>query len=268
MDVRLLSNLWGIVWISSLFLMQSFLWKLWINRGGSDCGWILWWLVDICLNGVLTAERDMAFSEEAWILECRMSCLQGVSGFLQASQFSYEVLSEWNRNSLSGAQARRKSGLFTPSKEKSRKKTHTVNPWLVGMGLNGGSLAWHTALLLQQLHLQEALLVGCGLFQCMLEMFKPRGGRQLRLRPGGALPCQLLSPHQTDNPASPFSWAQWLLPQGKSVRATLGWIFSQRLKTGISWTEKIHCARLKKTAFFNSPKTLFWKNINIWVTER
>ena len=67
------------------------------------------------------------------------------------------------------------------------------------MGLDGGSLAWHIALLLQQLHLQEALLLGCGLFQFMLDMFKPRGERQLGMRPGGALPCQLLSPHQLEN---------------------------------------------------------------------
>lgn len=62
---------------------------------------------------------------------------------------------------------------------------------LVGeMGLNGGSLAWHVVLLLQH------LLLGCGLFQCMLGMFKPRGGRQLRHQPGRDLPCQRLSPHQ------------------------------------------------------------------------
>ena len=139
MDVRLLTNLWGVVWISSLFLMQSFLWKLWANRGESDCGWILWWLVDICLNVVLTAERDMALSEEAWILECRMSCLQGVSGYLQASQFSYEVLSEkrWKSDTETvslGHRQQQNQGLFTPSKEKSRKETHTVNPLVSGNG--------------------------------------------------------------------------------------------------------------------------------------
>ena len=70
-----------------------------------------------------------------------------------------------------GHRQEKNQGLFTPSKEKSRKKAHSVIPWLVGIGLDGGSLAWHIALLLQQLHLQEALLLGCGLFQFMLEMF-------------------------------------------------------------------------------------------------
>ena len=150
-------------------------------------------------------------------------------------------------------------------KSQGRKPTPWI-PLLVGMGLNGGSLAWHIVFLLQQLRQQEALLLGCGLFQCMLEMFKPRGGRQLGHRPGGALPCQLLSPTQPDNPSSPFSWAQWLLPKGKSVRATLGWIFSQCLKTAISWTKNPLCWDWKNPAFFNRPKTLFLRNINIWIT--
>ena len=144
-----------------------------------------------------------------------------------------------HRNSPSGPLARKKFRAYLPLvKTGQGKKPTPWIPWLVGMGLNGGSLAWHVVLLQQQLHQQEALLLGCGLFQFMLELLKPRGGRQLGKRPGGALPCQLLSPHQLDNPALPFSWAHSLLSQGEKVREPLEWILFSTFKTARSWTGK------------------------------
>ena len=96
-------------------------------------------MVDICLNVVLTAERDMAFSEEAWILECRMSCLQGVSGFLQASQFFfYEVLSEkkWKSDieTVSLGHWQEKNQGLLPLLRKVKKENHTMNSLVVGNG--------------------------------------------------------------------------------------------------------------------------------------
>ena len=89
--------------------------------------------------------------------------------------------------------------------KKSRKKTHIVNPMVGGNAVQWWLTCLAHKLLMQQPYLQEALLLGCGLFHFMLEMFKPRGGRQLGHRPGVALTYQLLSPHQLNNPALPFS---------------------------------------------------------------
>ena len=99
--------------------------------------------------------------------------------------------------SLTGPQPRQNQGLSTHGKQMSRQKTQPMNAkvagdrsqwWLIGLA--------HLGLLLEQVCLQEALILDCGQFQIMLEVFKPRGGRQLGHRSVGDLPCQLLSSHQ------------------------------------------------------------------------
>lgn len=83
------------------------------------------------------------------------------------------------RSSLDGPQAR-KFRAYLPWKSRSRDFSPPTTVMVAGDGIQWWlTCLWDLVQLLQQLCLQETLILGCGLFQLRLEIFRPRGERQL-----------------------------------------------------------------------------------------
>ena len=119
-------------------------------------------------------------------------------------------------------QARKNQGLFTGRSQSQKPPTPPMNAiawvgkqrWLTCL--------WDLVLLLLQLCLQEALILGCDLFQLWLEIFWPREGRQLGSRPGGDQ-NQLYSAGQSIITFQLRSFPAF--PKGEGSECTWAWNF-------------------------------------------
>lgn len=158
----------------------------------------------------------MFFSEEEDLIwGCRVSWIQGICDFFDLLN-CFKSLFLWDRktirlrSSLDGPQAR-KIRVYLPWKSRSRAFSLPTNVVVAGDGMQWGfTCLWDLVQLLQHLCLQESLILGCGLFQLRLEIFRPRGVRQL----GNSLAMSAIETEPTsqlDNPAWLYSctWA-WI----------------------------------------------------------
>lgn len=137
-------------------------------------------------------------------------------------------------------QARTKSGP-THREEPKSKASHSPMHAIAWVGKQRWLTCLWDLVLLLQLCLQEALILGCDQFQLWLEIFWTRGERQLGSRPGGDLLSQLLSLkklYSAGQAIVTFSWGHSLHSPREKGQSALGpgIFFPQLLKSARRWT--------------------------------
>ena len=131
-------------------------------------------------------------------------------------------------------QARQNQGLFT-ERNQSHIASHPPMNAIAWAGKQRWlTCLWDLVLLLLQLSLQEALVLGCDLFQLWLEIFWAGRGKQLWSRPGGDLLRQLLSLKQLYSAGQSIITFQLrsfpAFPRGEGSECTWAWIFFSAFK--------------------------------------